>query len=168
MWQRQLSRRRLLERLQDLGRVVLNLVSFALLPPLLSFPTLTLAMLRLLMLLSLVAALSVGCSATKSPNPTDEPLSGEAVTPVPGDEETPPPEDVVSGVATVRYLDLEGGFYGLVADADSARYIPSNLEGDYQQDGLRVRFRAQLQEGMMTTQQWGRPVELLDIMELEE
>ena len=125
-------------------------------------------MLRLLMLLSFVAALAVGCSATKSPNPTDEPLSGEAVTPVPGGEEVPPPEDVVSGVATVRYLDLEGGFYGLIADADSARYNPSDLGADYRQDGLRVRFRGQLQEGTMTTQQWGRPIEIIDITTLEE
>ena len=126
-------------------------------------------MLRLLMLLSFAAALAtIGCSAIKSPNPTDEPLSGEAVTPVPDEEESPSPEDVVSGVATVRYLDLEGGFYGLVADADSARYNPSNLESEYQQDGLRVRFRAQLQEGMMTTQQWGRPIEILDVTTLEE
>lgn len=71
-------------------------------------------------------------------------------------------EDIVSGVGTVRYVDLEGGFYGIVAD-DGARYNPDSLEESFRRDGLRVRFRARVQEDVMTVQMWGQPVELLDV-----
>lgn len=83
------------------------------------------------------------------------------------DEPLPPPEKVVSGTGTVQYVELEGGFYGLVDD-DSTRYLPQNLAEEYRQDGLRVRFRAVEQDSMATMQMWGTPVEMLDIMPLND
>jgi hypothetical protein len=83
-----------------------------------------------------------------------------------GERELPPPEDVVSGLGTVRYVELEGGFYGIVAN-DSTRYLPQDLGTDYREDGLRVRFRAVAQDSAATMQMWGRPVEILDILRVE-
>ncbi|NBC19351.1 MAG: hypothetical protein GVY18_18755 [Bacteroidetes bacterium] len=74
-------------------------------------------------------------------------------------------DDIMSGVGTVRYIDLEGGFYGIEAE-DGAKYLPQNLAEDYQQDGMRVRFRVQILEDVMTTQMWGQPVRVLNILEV--
>ncbi|GIV57848.1 MAG: hypothetical protein D6746_05785 [Bacteroidetes bacterium] len=62
---------------------------------------------------------------------------------------------------TIHYVDLEGGFYGLVAD-DGTRYLPLNLDASFRKDGLRVRFEA-VPEDVLTLQQWGRPVRLTAI-----
>ena len=73
------------------------------------------------------------------------------------------PEDVVSGVGTVVYVELEGGFYGIEA-RNGARYLPLNLDAAFQEDGMDVRFRAEFRDTVLTIQQWGRPVQLLDIL----
>jgi uncharacterized protein YceK len=104
-------------------------------------------MLRLLSLL-LMILLMVGCRSTQDA------------------DDVPNPEDVISDTGTVRYVDLEGGFYGLIAD-DSTHYLPDSLDDSFRQDGLRVRFRAQIREDVMTMQMWGRPVRILDIARLE-
>ncbi len=82
-------------------------------------------------------------------------------------EDAPPPEDIVSGAGTVRYVDLEGGFYGIVAD-DGVRYLPDSLDEAFREDGVRVRFRLQLREDAVTAQMWGTPVTVVDIMRMEE
>ena len=92
----------------------------------------------------------------------------------------PPPEDaapappaessdetVINGVGTIRYQDLEGGFYGLVAD-DGARYDPLNLDEAFRQDSLRVRFRVRRRTGVMTIRMWGQPVEILEMTPLKD
>lgn len=99
-------------------------------------------MLRLFTLL-LISMLAIGCRSTHDA------------------DDAPDPDDVISGTGTVRYIDLEGGFYGIVAD-DSTRYLPDGLDASLQQDGLRVRFRAQRREDVMTAQMWGRPVRILE------
>ena len=110
------------------------------------------------MLLLGVLGAAAACSTQPPP---------ETVTPTPPEN----PKDasarnLVSGVGTITFFDLEGGFYGLVAD-DGARYDPMNLDEAFQQDGLRVRFRARLQTGVMTIRQWGKPVEIVEIARLD-
>ena len=80
-------------------------------------------------------------------------------------EETVPPDEVISAVGTVRYIELEGGFYGIVAD-DSTRYLPDSLDAQFREDGLRVRFRAERQDDVLTAQMWGQPVHITDIARL--
>jgi len=41
--------------------------------------------------------------------------------------EEPAAQDAVSGTGIVIYQDIEGGFYGILAD-DGTRYLPLNLE----------------------------------------
>ena len=103
--------------------------------------------------------LAAACSNTDGAAPDAE-MPGET------EEEAPPPEDIISGVATVQHVELEGGFYGLVAD-DSTRYNPQNMDSTYHEDGLRVRFRA-VKKDVMTTQMWGQPIEILDMMPLND
>lgn len=134
-------------------------------------------MFRLCAFLIAAVLMAAGCGASDEINePADDPndaVEGASPasppTPTLGGEDAPDPEDIVSAVGTVTRVELEGGFYGIVvAEADTARYNPMNLEAAYQQDGLRVRFRGRLRTDVMTTQQWGRPLEILEIVKLEE
>jgi hypothetical protein len=43
----------------------------------------------------------------------------------------------VQGYGTMKYLPMEGGFYGIQADS-GARYRPVNLPGECAEEGLRV------------------------------
>ncbi len=62
---------------------------------------------------------------------------------------------------TIKYLEFEGGFYGIVAD-DSTYYQPLNLPDNYKKDGMRVRFRFEPRD-VPTFQMWGVTVEILKI-----
>ncbi|WP_083608763.1 DUF333 domain-containing protein [Methanoculleus chikugoensis] len=77
-----------------------------------------------------------------------------------GGEETA--ADRVSGNGTIAFVDLEGGFYGIVAD-DGERYLPADLPQEFRADGLRVRFVVDLVDETATIQQWGTPVEVVEI-----
>jgi len=72
----------------------------------------------------------------------------------------------VHGYGTVKYLPMEGGFYGIHAES-GARYRPVNLPGDCAEEGLRVRFCARPLEGVVSFHMWGVPVEILEIEPLE-
>ena len=72
------------------------------------------------------------------------------------------PADRISGNGTVTYVDLEGGFYGIVAD-DGERYLPRNLPADFRADGLRVTFVVDIANETATIQQWGAPVDVVSI-----
>ncbi|KUK63503.1 MAG: hypothetical protein XE10_0326 [Methanoculleus marisnigri] len=69
---------------------------------------------------------------------------------------------LVSGNATITYIDLEGGFYGFVTD-DGRRYLPLDLNETWQIDGMNVTFVGEVQENTVTLQQWGTPVEVVAI-----
>jgi len=64
----------------------------------------------------------------------------------------------VSDTGTVRFLALEGGFYGIIDDHDR-RWDPTNLPQEYQIDSLRVRFEGIIIDAP-TFHMWGRTVEL--------
>lgn len=68
----------------------------------------------------------------------------------------------LSGAGVVKYVDLEGGFYGIVGD-DGSRLYPVNLAEAYHRDGLRVRYRARELKDVLTTRMWGVPVELISV-----
>jgi hypothetical protein len=84
--------------------------------------------------------------------------SRDAVPPTP----TPGDPALITGSGTIRFLDLEGGFYGIVAD-DSSRYDPGELDPRLRRDGLRVRFDLRRVEGAMSIRQWGTIVTVVRI-----
>lgn len=63
---------------------------------------------------------------------------------------------------TIQYIDLEGGFYGIITD-QGENYLPLNLPEAFRVDGLRVRFWAKVRNDVMTIYMWGTPVEILKI-----
>ncbi|MEO6463822.1 MAG: hypothetical protein ABIP29_12185 [Candidatus Eisenbacteria bacterium] len=118
-------------------------------------------------LLALVFVLCVGVGAgggcgkeddDEAARTGDVHQGGSGVTPSP----TPGDPDLITKNGTVRHLDLEGGFWGIVAD-DSTRYDPGSLDPRYQNDGMRVRFDARKAEGQMSIRQWGTLVTIVRI-----
>ena len=71
---------------------------------------------------------------------------------------------LLSRDGTVRFVPLEGGFYGIQGD-DSVRYEPASLSSGFQQEGLRVHFIAKAVSGP-GVHQWGMPVEIVSISKL--
>ncbi len=69
---------------------------------------------------------------------------------------------LVSGNATITYIDLEGGFYGFVTD-EGRHYLPLDLNETWQIDGMNVTFVGEVQENTVTLQQWGTPIEVIAI-----
>jgi inhibitor of cysteine peptidase len=70
--------------------------------------------------------------------------------------------EAVSGTGTVKFVDLEGGFYGIMGDNDQ-QYEPINLEQTYQEDGLRIRFQAKIRQDMASIHMWGKIIEITKI-----
>lgn len=76
-------------------------------------------------------------------------------------------KEIVTGMGTVTYISLEGGFYGIVDDG-GIEYLPLNLEEKFQKDGLKVDFQALIKNDVDTIQQWGIPVEITSIQALAD
>jgi hypothetical protein len=103
-----------------------------------------------------LALLGFAC-AGRSDDPTRsaEPPPG-APTPTPGDP------DLITGSGTVQRLEIEGGFYGIVAD-EGAHYDPGELDARFRRDGLRVRFDLRRNPGQASMRQWGTLVTVVRI-----
>jgi hypothetical protein len=69
--------------------------------------------------------------------------------------------------ATVKYLDLEGGFYGLVTD-EGRKLDPVNLPEAFRQDGVRIRARLERLTGRASTHMWGELVRIVSIERLKD
>ena len=74
---------------------------------------------------------------------------------------------LVSGTGTVVYMDLEGGFYGIIAD-DGARYLPDLLPASCKVDGIRVKFTGMEKSGEASIYMWGTSLRILTAMPLGE
>ena len=63
---------------------------------------------------------------------------------------------------TIKFIDLEGGFYGIEGD-DGTNYRPKKeLPGGYQKDGLRITANVSMVPGFSIFM-WGRDVRVHDI-----
>ncbi|MGH2567585.1 MAG: hypothetical protein ACRDGA_04550 [Bacteroidota bacterium] len=74
-------------------------------------------------------------------------------------------DDMIRDTGTIRFIALEGGFYGIVADG-GMNYDPVNLAEEFKQDTLRVRFTAKPAKEQVDFHMWGRKVELIAIEKL--
>jgi hypothetical protein len=66
---------------------------------------------------------------------------------------------------TVRYIDVEGGFFGIVAD-DGTKLDPVNLPEDFRKDGVRIQVRVVATKDTVSLRMWGTPVRLIEIKRL--
>jgi hypothetical protein len=67
---------------------------------------------------------------------------------------------------TVKHIDLEGVFYGIVTD-DGQKLDPANLPDAFKKDGVRIRARVEMLEGRVSTHMWGTLVRIIDIERLQ-
>jgi inhibitor of cysteine peptidase len=67
---------------------------------------------------------------------------------------------------TIVFIDLEGGFYGIVGD-DGRDYYPLMMDEQFRKDGLRIAFDYEPVKDMAAIQMWGIPVNLTFIETLE-
>ena len=74
--------------------------------------------------------------------------------------------NVVEGTGTLKFLDFEGGFYGIIGD-DGEHYDPLNLGEEFRVDGLRVHFKVRIEEEMVSFHMWGIIVSIISIEEVE-
>jgi len=63
---------------------------------------------------------------------------------------------------TIRYFDLEGGFYGIVTE-NGQKIFPVNLTEKYRLNGAQVKVEGELIPNVMTIQQWGTPFKIHQI-----
>jgi hypothetical protein len=75
-------------------------------------------------------------------------------------------KNVIQMKGTVIYVDLEGGFYGIIGD-DGNKYLPINLPQEYKISGLKIYFKARIRSDIATTAMWGTPIEILEIEAIE-
>jgi hypothetical protein len=109
--------------------------------------------------LTLILLLPIGACAAVSAPPavtiTESTTMSETTPPV-------PVPNRIRAIGTVRYQNLEGGFWGIVSD-DGVRYDPMGLDAKFQREGLRVSFEAIPETDMMSTRMWGMMVTLTAI-----
>jgi hypothetical protein len=74
-------------------------------------------------------------------------------------------EGLISAVGTVKFIEIEGGFFGIIADTGD-KYKPLNLPKDFQRDGVRVRFDGEINSDIMGIHMWGKSIEITNIKEL--
>lgn len=75
-------------------------------------------------------------------------------------EQTQSDSVIITG--TVTYKDLEGGFFGLIAE-DGQRYLLQSIPNKYRQHGLVVKVTGNLRKDIMTIQQFGTPLEVTEV-----
>jgi len=70
--------------------------------------------------------------------------------------------DVFEIIGTVAYVELEGGFYAIIAE-DGKRYDPMNLPNSFRTDGLKVTVKAKLRPDAAGFHMYGPIIEVVDI-----
>jgi hypothetical protein len=61
----------------------------------------------------------------------------------------------------VQFLNLEGGFYGIITDSGK-KILPMNMAKEFAQNGAVVRIKGKVKD-VMTIQQWGTPFTITEI-----
>ncbi len=61
----------------------------------------------------------------------------------------------------VQFLNLEGGFYGIITDSGK-KILPMNMAKEFAQNGAIVRVKGKV-KNVLTIQQWGTPFTITEI-----
>ena len=73
--------------------------------------------------------------------------------------------DTFSAMGTVEFLDVEGGCWTI--STDDERYEPTNLPEEFERDGLRISFEAEVRTDLVSVCQIGPIVELREVEPVE-
>jgi inhibitor of cysteine peptidase len=76
-------------------------------------------------------------------------------------------EKFFTATGTVVFVKLEGGFFGIITD-NGNRYVPINLRKEFQKDGLKIKFEAQLRPELSGIHMWGKYIEITNIVSMED
>ena len=71
-------------------------------------------------------------------------------------------EDTRVETGTVKYITLEGGFYGITS-RDNSNYDPINLSAEFRVDGLKISFKYKICNEQTSFHMWGTNIELLEV-----
>lgn len=121
-----------------------------------------------LLLALCLSGLLVACAGSQESakvNREPVPLETEAP-PFPAGAPIAPKDSIVSGTGVIQYINLEGGFYGIVNSDLDRRYVPDSLAPSFRIDGLEVQYRAFVKGDLLSIRMWGTPVELISIKKL--
>jgi len=77
----------------------------------------------------------------------------------------PHEREVIDIKGKVVFVQLEGGFWGIVSE-DGQRYDPHSLAPMFQKKGILVRVKARISDRVVQIHMWGRPIEILKIQEI--
>lgn len=102
-----------------------------------------------------------GCIKENKETPSETPVT-EIPTSTPSEQKI----SEINGTGTVKFLDFEGGFYGIIGD-NGKNYDPINLGKEFQVDGLRVRFDAKKSENVASFHMWGTIIEIINIERIQ-
>jgi len=101
------------------------------------------------------------CASTTHEN-LEEPIKQEDEEPVIQKDKEPIGQgDIVEATGIIKYVDLEGGFYGILAG--NKKYLPVNLSKEFEMDGLKVKFKAKIRKDLVSIHMWGTLIELIYI-----
>ncbi len=66
---------------------------------------------------------------------------------------------------TVKFIDLEGGFWGIITFKDE-HFDVKNLPEEFQVDGLKVKFLYKFADDQVSFHMWGKIIEIIEISKL--
>ena len=74
-------------------------------------------------------------------------------------------ENILQDTGVIKYVDLEGGFYGIITDTQE-QYKPINLPEGFKQDNIRIEFKAIHAKNPSSVHMWGKVIYILEIEQL--
>jgi len=74
-------------------------------------------------------------------------------------------EGYLAEPGTVKYINIEGGFYGIITE-DGLKLDPVNLPDEYKQDGMNVRIWVKKAAAQVNFHMWGTIVEIKSIEQI--
>ena len=119
-----------------------------------------------LILVSALMFSAVACQQNNEKAPANETVTPAPVADVklveqPVKEQTPVKKSLPYR-GTVKYIGLEGGFFGIVTDKGQ-KFLPFGLPKEYLSDGAIIEFSGTVKKDVMTIQQWGTPFSIKQI-----
>jgi inhibitor of cysteine peptidase len=72
---------------------------------------------------------------------------------------------IYSDTGVVTYVNLEGGFYGIIGST-GIKYDPTNLSASYKMSGLKVSFTYTIPIGVSGTHMWGKVIKISSIKKI--